>query len=111
MKVVINTCYGGFGLSEKAMRRYSVLKFGVDKVVKNGSGSLGYITIDNEDDSISEYDIDRDDPLLVQVVQELVEEADGFCSELVIKEIPDGSEWEIEEYDGRECLRKPVTYY
>ena len=45
---------------------------------------------------------DRTDPLLIQVVEELGEEASGICAKLKIIEIPDGIAWEISEYDGNE---------
>lgn len=108
MKVVINTCYGGFGLSKKALEMYSVLKYG-ENFVKNVGG---YFHIDPVDATIYDDDeISRDDPLLVQVVEELGDASWCEFSRLTVKEIPDGSEWEIEEYDGRESLRKPCTYY
>lgn len=44
----------------------------------------------------------RADPLLVQVVEELGDAADGQCAELAIVEIPDDVSWEIDEYDGME---------
>jgi len=46
----------------------------------------------------------RSDPLLIQVVEELGEKADGDCAELKIVEIPDGVVWEIDEYDGMESI-------
>ena len=46
----------------------------------------------------------RADPLLVQVVEELGIEADGLCADLEIVEIPDGIDWEVEEYDGMETI-------
>lgn len=81
MKVVINACYGGFSLSEKAVMRYAEIK-----------GLTLY----------PEREIPRNDPALVQVVQELGVEASGRCAALVIVEIPDGVAWQIEEYDGYE---------
>jgi hypothetical protein len=51
-----------------------------------------------------EYDLDRTDPDLVAVVQELGKEAEGSCAELKIVEIPDDVEWQIEEYDGSEWV-------
>lgn len=107
MKVVINTRYGGFGLSRKALEMYSVLKYG-ENFVKDHR-SYHYVKID--ENVFYENDNDRDDPLLVKVVEELGEDSFGKYSRLVVREIPDGSEWEIEEYDGRESLRKPCTYY
>lgn len=80
-KIVINTVYGGFGLSHKALNRYNKL---------SGQGIK------------HDRDISRDDPYLIQVVEEFDMEADGFCAKLKIIEIPDDIEWEIEEYDGKE---------
>jgi len=107
MKVVINTCYGGFGLSKKALEMYSVLKYGENLVEED----KGFYSIKNGADEITEYNIERDDPFLVKVVEELGKEANSDFSKLRVKEIPDGSEWEIEEQNGNERLRKPVTYY
>lgn len=80
MKVVINRCYGGFGLSEKAMKFLGVG---------------------------SEWpDIARDDPKLVECVEKLGEEANGAYAELKIVEIPDDVNWEIGEYDGLEWVEE-----
>ena len=48
----------------------------------------------------------RADPLLVQVVEELGTDANGSCAELKIVEIPDGVDWEIDEYDGMESIHE-----
>lgn len=47
-------------------------------------------------------DVLRDDPALLQVVEELEEEASRKPSKLRIVEIPDGVDWKIEEHDGLE---------
>jgi hypothetical protein len=49
-------------------------------------------------------DIERHDPDLIAVVEELGEAADGSCSKLKVVEVPDGVEYEIEEYDGNEWV-------
>lgn len=45
---------------------------------------------------------DRSDTDLVAVVEELGEQSFGSCARLRVVEIPDGTEYEIEEYDGME---------
>ena len=49
-------------------------------------------------------DIARNDPLLIQVVEEMGEKANDRYSDLHIVEIPDDVEWQIEEYDGNEWI-------
>lgn len=83
MKVVINTCIGGFGLSEVAKTRY-----------ENETGSDYY-----------DWDIPRNDPILVSIVEELDEDSWGKYAELKVVEIPDGIEWHISEDDtGKEWI-------
>lgn len=80
MKVVINRCYGGFGLSKKAMK---------------------FLGVDSD-----WPDIARDDPKLVECVEKLGEEANGMYAELKVVEIPDDVNWEIGEYDGLEWVEE-----
>jgi hypothetical protein len=82
MKIVINQCYGGFGLSNKAKLRYREL-----------SGS-----------DFDKWGCDRDDPALVKVVEELGEKANGEHANLKVVEIPDDVDWCVEEYDGSEWI-------
>jgi len=91
MKVVINECFGGFGLSDEAMQLYAAKK-GIELGEKL---SYGY-------EKLWEGDIDRNDPVLVEVVEELGAKANGDCAELKVVEIPDGIVWHISEYDGVE---------
>ncbi len=84
-KVVINKCYGGFSLSDKAKELYCKLK------------------------DINEVDywrgeIERDDPILIQVVDKFGEAANGSCAKLRIIEIPEEIDWQVEEYDGMEWV-------
>ena len=107
MKVVINKCYGGFGLSDDAVERYAELK-GINLVKVQEEKSFGatwYIDgIQDDEHYFSSYSIgdDRADPILVQVVEEMGDAADGWAAELVIVDIPDDVDWYIEEYDGNE---------
>lgn len=144
MKVVINSCFGGFSLSPKATKRLAELQgkecyffkwninpnshtlveekelkglfwtaFSVpnpdDVLPKTERGKDGtYLEYNQayEKIKIESRDLNRSDPLLIQVVEELGEEANGSCAELKIVEIPDGIEWEIDEYDGNESVEE-----
>lgn len=106
-KIVINSDFGGFGLSDAAMMRYGELK-GLS-FVRQGSanvwaGSDFYVDVVSDETYFSYRDIERDDKALVQVVEELGEDADGFAAKLKIVEIPDYVDWQIDEYDGREWV-------
>jgi hypothetical protein len=83
--VVINDCYGGFGLSARARSEYCRL--------------AGL-----KENDCSERDIRRDDPYLVKVVKELGMGANGPHSNLKIVEIPGDVEWLIQDYDGAEWV-------
>lgn len=85
VRVVINTCYGGFGLSDIAEQRY-----------KQMAG------ITNTDWSY--YDIDRADPYLVTIVRDMGMSANGKYSNLKIVEVPAGVDWHITEHDGNEWV-------
>jgi len=84
MKVLINECYGGYGLSQAA---YEWL--GLDEW--NGYGFA--------------YATERNHPRLVAMLEALGSEAasDSYAK-LKIVEIPDGVEYIIEEYDGLEWV-------
>lgn len=83
MKLVINECYGGFGLSKVAIEEYA-----------KRSRKLESEFYDRQ--------IDRDDKFLVSIVEEIGEKANGLCANLTVVEIPDDVEWQVEEYDGYE---------
>ena len=53
---------------------------------------------------IKNRDYERHDTLLIQVVKELGTKANGQCASLKIVTIPDGTDYEIEEYDGNEHI-------
>jgi len=68
-RIVINNCYGGFGLSDRALAEYKKLT-GI------------------ADEDFYDRDIARDDPYLVKVVKELGMTANGSHANLKIVEIP-----------------------
>jgi hypothetical protein len=130
MKVVINTCFGGFGLSQRAVMRYAELKgiklyryydqitlevYGPGRLDEGGLVHYTTQPVKCDKHSVligdipegvyfSERDIERNDPLLVQVVEELGPDANGRCAKLSVIEIPDGINYEIDEYDGNEHI-------
>lgn len=89
-KVVFNTCYGGFSLSTAATKRFAELT----------GRSLQWLG----------DDLRRDDPALVQVVEELGAAADGRYARLQIKEVPTGTRYRIDEYDGLESVMTVDDY-
>ena len=84
-KVVINVCHGGFGISAEAEQLYLKL---------SGTPIQAFDT---------RY-LQRDDPVLIQVIEELGPDASGRYAELKIVEIPAEVNWIIEEYDGKEWV-------
>lgn len=103
MKVVINTCFGGFGLSKEAMDLYCEKK-GINPGKWNEKWKFY--------EDVYHGDIERNDPVLVEVVETLGKKSSGWAAELRIVEIPDGIEWFIDEYDGREHIaEKHRTWY
>lgn len=132
MKLVISACYGGFGLSEAAVRRYCEItgtpiwvipatRFAAimgptyslvppDERVPSAEDRWAEMELSERKGHNEKWsaqtlyprDIKRDDPALVQVVEEMGEAANDRFSSLKVVEIPDDVEWEIDEYDGYE---------
>ena len=108
MKVVINKCFGGFGLSHKAVMLYAGMK-GIDLKWTKDSICYNYYTVDNEVNThfYPYHDKDfRTDEVLVQVVATLGEQANGKFAKLRVVEIPDDVQWEISDYDGFETIHE-----
>jgi hypothetical protein len=101
-KIIINACYGGFSVSNTAMKRYAEL-MGFEYKAPVKEFYTSYV-INATGDEISDSEISRTDPVLVQVVEELGNEANGMCSKLKIVELEKGTLYRIEEYDGFEDI-------
>ena len=84
-KIVINACYGGFDLSPEGFAHYCS---------KLGDGE----TVEYS------WDIARDDPRLVETVEELGLEANGSYADLKIVEIPSDVEFVIVDNHGEEYV-------
>lgn len=138
MKIVINGCYGGFGLSHAAVMEYAKRK-GITLYARPGEVDrnrgvtdpaeaymVEYLTVPpDEYDALraadkakgsykdsnavywSYYEIDRTDPVLVEMIEGDDEgEFNGRHASLHVVEIPDGVEWELDEYDGIESVHE-----
>lgn len=134
MKVVVNRCYGGFGLSDKAIEmvmkrkgldcfRYKQTKYkhrnDVQEYTRCETFSSSdiftyYQTVDlgEKVDKLPNETywyygkLERDDADLIAVVEELGEEANGRFASLEVVEIPDGVIWDIDDYDGIETIHE-----
>lgn len=148
MKVVINRCYGGFSLSNRAIKAVAERKGIPCHFFRRSDGLRGpYVRITDQEafdssdlfgiyafrvesadlipdqsdfsslsleqrkasnaayDAVSVpycRDIPRDDADLVAVVEGMGKAANGRRAELEVIEIPDGIDWEVDEYDGLE---------
>jgi len=87
--VMYNSRYGGFALSDEAVAEYNKRK-------AEGMPSAAY----------SARDIQRSNPLMVQIVRELGSRANGMFSDIQIELIEDRYEHHvlIDEYDGSETV-------
>lgn len=79
MKVVINRCFGGFGVSDAVLARIGQ-KY--------------------------DWELDRSDPALIAAIEEVGLEASASrFAELEIVEVPDSAtDWRIDDYDGMESI-------
>ena len=126
MKVAINRCYGGFGLSQAAYARLIELGIPVRPYIEPTRDRKGlyqpepanegeiifdskYPGHEQKDWHLGRYwdtwvGKDRTHTLVLQVIEELGKKASGKLADLVIVEIPDGVKYEIDEYDGIEHI-------
>ena len=137
MKIVLNGCFGGYGLSYEAKALYLLARgktpyFYQDistydnncfkkqyqyKLISMSEAKnctpyvyctstyQGEIINDQINDIISDSDISRTDPVLVSIVETIgPDAASGRFASLFIEEIPDGTLYKIDEYDGVESL-------
>jgi len=118
MEIVINSCYGGFGVSINVLKelykmksscikivpikeyfkdypdKNSIIKFHEHLKIKNN-----IIMLDDKDDNTIRVNKD-----LIKIIKKLRKKADGEYAELKIIKIPNNIEWAIEEYDGFEYI-------
>jgi len=134
MKVVVNRCYGGFGISQGALvmliqRGCTSVYSYPDEPPKNDKSGFwamrreqrveladGYFqdsVFGNsvyKDGMVYNYSHDesaRTDPTLIALIEEIgPEEVSGQLAKLKVVEIPDDIEWTIDDYDGMETIEE-----
>jgi len=105
-EIVINKCFGGFGLTKEAINWMRDNYDSIEELTtlpgeyySDGSGP-------RKDHGSFGRDIPRDHEALVKIVKNDEIQSDGRCAKLSVVEIPDGVEWEIDEYDGQESVEE-----
>lgn len=93
MKIVINTCFGGFGISRECAKHMADAG---DEIALDGFNTGSF--------SLDIYP--RDSKTLVKAVEELGKAANSDYSDLKVVEIPDDVDWIIDDYDGVETIHE-----
>lgn len=137
MELVVNKCYGGFGISVEALKllvirgaacvsTHTPKKYyggetrkdwsekwerDFEKYKNIGDGFKAHPDGFNLYKDGILYGFERDyelrtDKDLIEVVRLLGDSANGMFAELKIVDIPDGINWEIDDYDGIETVRE-----
>lgn len=134
MKIAINKCYGGFGLSFEALkwlydRKAACVKamslkkyYGDEKRAQEDlkrwreyqeTGQGGFLLCPFTEDEKSVYFLEdkydkrtRGDSLLIECIETLGEKANGNHAKLKIVNVPDGTSFHIDEYDGIESIHE-----
>jgi hypothetical protein len=138
-KVAYNACSGGFSLSHEAHLRYAEIK-GIKLWPEKGEFRFWTYWIVPPDqregimstaEFMAEADLEkrkasnrahaaktlpslreiiRHDPVLIQVIEEMGAAANGECAKLAITEVPSGTAYRIDEYDGNESVETNDSY-
>lgn len=96
MKIVLNKCFGGFGVTEPVYK-----ELGLEW---DGYGCPGNEDFGIEDNNDMAY---RSDPKLIAAIEKVgIKESSGSLADLQIVDIPDDIEWHIDEYDGIETVHE-----
>lgn len=92
--ILYNNCYGGFSLSDYALSEY-------------------YNRENNIDTDMNDSLIQRHDPILVNIYQEIGDKINGSHSKIEIKKIPKKYKkyYVINEYDGLESVGIDYNLY
>jgi hypothetical protein len=105
--LVINTCHGGFGLSQGAqiawLERSQIPYTTRPRDDRHSTERYGPLIMVNNKHWYDK-DIPRDDTALVALVRELGQAANGEHARLKVVRIPADVAWQIDDYDGKEWI-------
>lgn len=95
IEVLYNTCYGGYGISETAIKEYNKRKKEIDPLFQE----ISY-------DFFSILGTSRDDTTLIEIFKEMGNKFNDKYAKIKIKKIPKKYKnfYEISEYDGKESI-------
>lgn len=101
-RIVTNRRFGAFSISRAALARLRELgsDFAADPAHDNPARPGEYCV-----------EIDRTDPLLIKVIEELGAAANGPEAKLEVTEIPAGVHWEILAHDGKEWVSEKLRIW
>lgn len=121
-RVVYNNCFGGFGLREEVVEW---VRENEDELLeqydKSDVTELADSTLSGEmfpdgsgpkkdyHKTVADFYISRDNELLADIVSveiRTVQKIGGQHSDLRVAEVPDGVNWTIDEYDGKERVEE-----
>ena len=108
VKVAINNCWGGFGVSQ-AVYRFLIDKknWQISKETDNPKEKIIYWDERNHEYFCSFYDLDRANPDLIEAIETIgLKESNDRYSEIQIFEIPNNTKWYISNYDGMETIHE-----
>ena len=120
MKVVINACYGGFGISREALielykRGSKIVEtfkpeeyYGTKDWKKSFEGDEKYrVTFNGFILCVRGEDEFRTDEQLIKLIEEWgSEKVSGGYAKLKIVVVPDDVDWVIDDYDGNERVEE-----
>ena len=96
MKIAINDCFGGFGVTKAVFKELGIEYDG-----------YGYLDNDSFGIKSSNYNEYRKHPKLISAIEKIgVEDSSGSCAKICIVDIPEDVEWEINDYDGAESIHE-----
>ena len=116
-KIAYNACYGGFSLSNEAFEMLLDLK-GIEWEKEKHPGVTHIFDYWHKGSSRSHSDYlsiyafceNRKDPDLIKVIETLGRKANGSCADIKITELPEGTFYRIDEYDGMEAVLTVSDY-